>query len=326
MALCILRFDFRNPEFAGVTMAERYQAALEMVDWGERLGFVSVGLFEHHGSDDGYLPSPLVFAAAIAARTTNIGISVTMVAPFHNPLLIAEEAAVVDLISNGRLDLTFVNGYVASEFEMFGLDRKDRPKLTTELVETVRAAWKGEPFEYRGRTVRTTPQPLRPGGPNIYLGGSSHGAARRAARLGDGFRASPAPGVWDTYREEMQKLGKPDPGPDPMPNTDVWYLTHDPDAAWEKVAPYALHESNAYGATMAEAGTGDTGGYKVFKSADELRASGQYRMITPEQMVEETKAQGDFALLMFHPMVGGLPPALAWESLHLFENEVLPKL
>jgi alkanesulfonate monooxygenase SsuD/methylene tetrahydromethanopterin reductase-like flavin-dependent oxidoreductase (luciferase family) len=319
-------FDFRNPEFAGVAMADRYQAALEMVDWAERLGFLSVGLFEHHGSDDGYLPSPLVFAAAIAGRTSQIGIAVTMVAPFHDPLLVAEEAAVVDLISGGRLDVTFVNGYVASEFEMFGRSRKDRPALTTEMAKTVRAAWKGEPFEFRGRTVRTTPQPFRPGGPNINLGGSSHAAARRAARLGDSFRASPAPGVWDSYRDECLKIGKPDPGPDPMPTTNYFYLTNDPDGAWEQIAPFALHETNAYGVTMAEAGTGDTGGFKPFESADELRATGQYRVITPKEMIAEAKAGGDFHLLLFHPMMGGLPPALEWESLKLFETEVLPNL
>jgi alkanesulfonate monooxygenase SsuD/methylene tetrahydromethanopterin reductase-like flavin-dependent oxidoreductase (luciferase family) len=194
------------------------------------------------------------------------------------------------------------------------------------MVETVRAAWKGEPFEYRGRTVRTTPQPFRPGGPKIHLGGSSHPAARRAARIADGFRASPAPGVWDSYRDELQKLGKPDPGPDPMPNTNFFHVTNDPDGAWEQIAPYALHETNAYGVTMAEAGTGDTGGYKAFESADELRATGQYRMVTPKDLVAEVKAAGDYALLLFHPMMGGIPPAMAWESLRLFEQEVLPNI
>jgi alkanesulfonate monooxygenase SsuD/methylene tetrahydromethanopterin reductase-like flavin-dependent oxidoreductase (luciferase family) len=62
-----LRFDFRNPDFAGTTMAERYEAALDMAEWADRLGFVIIVLSEHHGSDDGYLPSPLVMAAAIAA-------------------------------------------------------------------------------------------------------------------------------------------------------------------------------------------------------------------------------------------------------------------
>src|SRR5689334_17954628 len=120
MALCTLRFDFRNPDFSGVTMAERFQAALEMTEWAEGLGFLSVGLSEHHGSEDGYLPSPLPWAAAIAARTKTIGIGINaVVASFYDPLRLAEDAAIVDLISNGRFMLTVTNGYVASEFDMF---------------------------------------------------------------------------------------------------------------------------------------------------------------------------------------------------------------
>src|SRR5438067_245360 len=123
MALYSIRFDFRNPSFAGTTMASRYQAALEMTEWAERLGFLSVGLSEHHGSEDGYLPSPLPLAAAMAARTSRIAIGVNaMVASFHDPLRLAEDVAVVDLISNGRFMLTVTNGYVGYEFEMF-----DRP-------------------------------------------------------------------------------------------------------------------------------------------------------------------------------------------------------
>src|SRR5438477_3355829 len=146
MALLTLRFDFRNPAFSGVTMAERFQAALEMTEWAERLGFISVGLSEHHGSDDGYLPSPLTLAAAIAARTKTIGIGINaVVAPFHNPLRLAEDAAVVDQLSNGRFMLTITNGYVASEFEMFAVPIKDRAKCATEAVETLRKAWTEEP-------------------------------------------------------------------------------------------------------------------------------------------------------------------------------------
>lgn len=224
MTYFALRFDFRNPPIAGTDMAERYAAALDMAAWADQLGAVAITLSEHHGSDDGYLPSALTMAAAMAARTTNARLVIAaVVAAMHDPLQLAEEAAVVDLISGGRLDLCLVNGYVASEFDMFGEDIHRRAARVTETVAALRQAWTGQPFEFRGRTVRVTPTPARPGGPKITLGGSTEPAARRAARIADGFMAS-SPGLWDHYRDELVKLGKDDPGPHPGGNTNFVHL------------------------------------------------------------------------------------------------------
>jgi alkanesulfonate monooxygenase SsuD/methylene tetrahydromethanopterin reductase-like flavin-dependent oxidoreductase (luciferase family) len=326
MAMFGLRFDFRNPSFAGTTMAERYRAALDMAEWADRLGAVALILSEHHGSDDGYLPSPLPLAAAVAARTANIRINLAaLVASFHDPLRLAEDIAVVDLISEGRLDVTITNGYVSDEFTMFGQPIGGRAQRTTELVSVLRQAWTGEPFTYRGRTVTVSPRPFQDGGPKISLGGSTEPAARRAARIGDGFMPS-TPAVWEFYRDEVIRLGRPDPGPHPGGSTDFVHLATDPDEGWERIAPHALHEVNAYGEWMATAGLGDSGGYVGVADAEALRATGQYRVLTPDQMVSELSEQGPFAFVAFHPLMGGIPPELAWDSLHLFEHEVLPRL
>src|SRR5689334_23554585 len=104
--LFMLRFDLRNPAFAGVDLADRYQAALEMTEWADRHGALAVSLSEHHGSPDDYLPSPLVMAAAIAARTSNIAIAINaLIAPFHDPLRLAEDLAVIDRLSRGRMNV-----------------------------------------------------------------------------------------------------------------------------------------------------------------------------------------------------------------------------
>ena len=87
-----------------------------------------------------------------------------------------------------------------------------------------------------------------------------------------------------------------------------------------------MHEVNAYGAWMAEAGISATGGYVTVASAEELRTTGQYRVLTPDQMVEELKARGPFAFVALHPLMGGIPPEVAWESLRLFEHDVLPNV
>ncbi len=325
MAIFGIRFDLRNPAFAGVSDAERYRAAIEMSEWADRLGFVTCGLSEHHGADDSYMPSPLTLAAAIAARTSSVRINIAaLVASLHDPLRLAEDIAVVDLISGGRLDVVITNGYVASEFAMFDRSLRERAARTTELVATLRKAWTGEPFDYRGRTARVTPRPAQPGGPKITMGGSTEAAARRAARVGDGFMPS-SPELWEHYRDERQRGGHPDPGPYFGGDTSVFVLSNDVEGTWEAVAPYFLHEVNSYGRWMAEAGV-TQGGYRAVDDVEALRATGQYRVVTPEQMAKDLRAGGDFAFALFHPMVGGIPPEMAWESLRLFEREVLPAL
>jgi alkanesulfonate monooxygenase SsuD/methylene tetrahydromethanopterin reductase-like flavin-dependent oxidoreductase (luciferase family) len=320
-----LRFDFRNPAIGGTTVAERYRAALDMTAWADRLGFVYAVLSEHHGSPDGYLPSPLPMAAAIAARTERIRIQIAaLIAPFHDPLRLAEDLAVVDQISNGRLDIVVANGYVPGEFAMFGAPIEERVKRTVETVRALKDAWTGEPFEFRGRTVQVTPAACQPGGPKISLGGSTEAAARRAARIADGFVPS-TPEVWSYYRDEMLQLGKPDPGPGYGANTGMFHLCHDRDKGWAQIAPYAMHEMNAYGDWLQSGGVSG-GGYEPISDADTLRETGQYRVLTPDDLVAQLEEQGPFGFALFHPMMGGIPPDVAWESLQLFEHEVLPRL
>jgi alkanesulfonate monooxygenase SsuD/methylene tetrahydromethanopterin reductase-like flavin-dependent oxidoreductase (luciferase family) len=318
-----LRFDFRNPGFAGVSMADRYDAALEMAEWADRLGCISLTVSEHHGSPDGYLPSPLPMLAAIASRTTNVRLMVAaVIVPFYDPLRLAEDLIVLDHLSKGRVDVILAGGYVTEEFEMFGVPIGERAKRVTEAVETLRAAFTGEPFDFRGRKVRVTPSPYREGGPALMLGGSSDAAARRAARIADGFIPS-IPEVWDAYRDECIKLGKLDPGPGMLPPAHTVALANDTDEGWKAHGPYFLHESNAYGKWIKDSGA--PGPYKQAADVAELRGMGEYRVVTPADMVEDLKA-APFPFAMFHPMCGGTPPELAWSSLKLFETEVLNEL
>jgi alkanesulfonate monooxygenase SsuD/methylene tetrahydromethanopterin reductase-like flavin-dependent oxidoreductase (luciferase family) len=260
-------------------------------------------------------------AAAVAARTKKVRIGINaLIAPFHDPLRLAEDAAVVDLLSGGRLDLTLAGGYVKDEFDMFGVALSERPARVRETVATLRAAWTGEPFEFRGRTVRVRPRPAQDGGPRILLGGTSEGAARRAARIADGFIPS-EPECWQSYRDECVRLGKPDPGPGMGANTDVVILAENPEAAWPELGPYFLHETNAYGAWQAAANLKAT--YEPRASIDEVRSGGQYRILRPDVYAAELEGAGGFALAVLHPMVGGIPPDLAWRHLRLFEEKFL---
>ncbi len=317
----IIRFDLRNPAISAATMADRYAAALDMAAWADEHGCFAIVLSEHHGSPDGYLPSPLIMVAAMAARTTNVRFSVAaLIAPFHDPLRLAEDLVVLDNISRGRVDVTLAGGYVREEFEMFGVATNERARLVTEAVSTLKAAFTGQPFEFRGRTVTVTPAPERTGGPGITLGGSSERAARRAAQIADGFLPS-VPDVWPFYRDEVISLGRPDPGPCPTGDNRIVALAEDPDKGWHDMGPYFLHEMNSYGAWQAANHVASP--YSPVDNIDQLRTTNAYAVLTPEEYVGEIQA-APFPFVMLHPMCGGIPPELAWTSLRLFEREVMP--
>lgn len=318
-----LRFDFRNPDRARTSTADRYQAALDMSEWADLHGCLNIAVSEHHGSPDGYLPSPVPLVAAMAARTTTVRFTIAaLIAPFHDPLRLAEDLIVLDNLTRGRVDVIVAGGYVHEEFEMFGVPMGERPRRVTETVHALRSAFTGAPFEFRGRAVHLTPPPFSPNGPAILLGGSSAAAARRAARIADGFIPSD-PEVWEPYRAEVQRAGRPDPGPCPTGETTVIAFARDADEGWERMAPFFLHEMNAYGLWQAQDDLANP--YRTVSDTDELRASGRYRVLTPAEFVAEQELARD-PFLMLHPMCGGMPVDLAWSSLRLFERDVLPAL
>lgn len=318
-----LRFDFRNPASAGTSTADQYAAALDMAAWADELGCASIALSEHHGSADGYLPSPVPMLTAMAARTSRVRFAITaLVAPFYEPLRLAEDLIVADNISRGRIDLIVAGGYVPDEFEMFGVPMKERPARVTEAVTVLKGAFSGEPFEYQGRTVQVTPGPFQPGGPRLSLGGSSEGAARRAARIADGFFPTD-PKIWEFYRDELSQLGRPDPGPCPLPSAGplLVALAEDAEEGWRRMAPSFLHQANTYGAWRAKSDV--VAPYYTVADADVLRATGQFLVLTPDQLIARLK-EAPVPYASLHPLVGGMPVDLAWSSLRLLEREVLP--
>jgi alkanesulfonate monooxygenase SsuD/methylene tetrahydromethanopterin reductase-like flavin-dependent oxidoreductase (luciferase family) len=322
MTQLFLRFDMRAPAF-GAERTQLYREMLNMAGWADDRGFAAVRISEHHGADDGYLPAPLVAAAAIAARTSRMRIWVAaLVLTYHDPLAIAEQVAVLDNISNGRLDLTLAAGYVASEMAMFGLKPEARAALMEERIAVLRAAWKGEPFVYLGRPARVTPRPVQRPHPPLYIGGSTPGAARRAARLGVGFDTHLAE-LHALYAEAVRARGT---APDPMPvyGPTFLHVTHEPAAAWSRIAPHAIYETNEYGKWAQGAGLNSS--YEPVTSADELLARGSYGVVTPRECLALAERLGPSGVLLFHPLMAGLEPKLSWQSLNLFGSEVLPHL
>ena len=174
--------------------ADLYEEVVERCVLAERVGLDSVWVSEHHFVDDGYMPSLLVLCAAIAQATERVTIGTGIVlAPLHDPVRLAEDAATVDLLSRGRLVLGLGAGWRPEEFEVFGVGQDQRPRRMRETTAVLRGAWGDGPFThdgkaYRYRDVNVTPKPARP--IPIWFGGFSEGAVRRAGRIADGFLGS----------------------------------------------------------------------------------------------------------------------------------------
>jgi alkanesulfonate monooxygenase SsuD/methylene tetrahydromethanopterin reductase-like flavin-dependent oxidoreductase (luciferase family) len=325
VAFIILRFDLRSAPGFGAPHADLYQGALDMCEWADGLEgqMVQVLLHEHHVSPDGYSPAPIVFAAAVAGRTENVGINIAaIILPLHNPLRLAEDLAVLDIVSRGRASWVFAVGYRREEYAALGVDIDRRAELMEFGVETLKQAWTGEPFEFNGVPAQVLPRPYTQPRPPITLGGNSKPAARRAARIADAFMPGTA-GMMAVYRNELAQLGQ-DPGPE-MPDLEdttpvVVSVSDDPDAAWAKVGPYCMHEMNTYAEWFRD-GAGGAGPYWIVDDIDELRESGAYLAVTPAELTEMLRTNG---YMMLHPLCGGIPPELAWETLRAIETRVLP--
>ena len=321
MTMIGLRYDLRAPSFGSVTHAELYAACLDQCAWADRHGLDFVVLSEHHGVEDGYLPAPITLAAAIAGRTKSIRINIAAVlVPLHDPVRLAEQLAVLDLGSGSRVGLIAGLGYRHEEFAMAGVDRAERGRLLEEYLAVMRQAWTGEPFTWRGRTIRVTPKPASP--PMILIGGSTEKAARRAARLGGGFfPAIGDPHLAQVYQAECRRLGF-DGGFVHLPSGPGFvHVSDDPERDWGRIAPHALYDAQTYASWQTPGQRSSV--HVEAKSADELRRSGVYRVVTPAECVVLGRETGQ---VLLHPLMGGLPPALAWEGLERFAAKVLPRL
>src|SRR5260370_36379674 len=203
-----LRFDMRAPTWAGPA-ADLYGAAIDMCAWAESRGAILAVLSEHHGADDGHLPAPLMLASAIAARTRSLAILLAAVSiPMWDPVRLAEELTVLDLISRGRVSYVFGVGHRRAEYDHFGIDMTTRGRVADEILAVLGAMVRGEPVEYRGRRVHVTPACASANGPLMLIAGGSEAAARRAGTLGLGFISQTArPGLNEYYESQCRAHG-----------------------------------------------------------------------------------------------------------------------
>jgi alkanesulfonate monooxygenase SsuD/methylene tetrahydromethanopterin reductase-like flavin-dependent oxidoreductase (luciferase family) len=326
MAISVMRFDLRAPARFGTKHAELYEAALDLARFADERGFDMISLSEHHGVDDGFLPSPLLVAAAMASRTERIHFGISaLLAPLYDPVKLAEDLAVLDLVSRGRVSTTLGMGYRPEEYAMFGRRFEERGKLLDEWLEVLLRAWRGERFAWQGRTVQVTPPPFTQPHPPIFVGGQSRRGALRAARFGLGYQpASNDPEMERVYLEACKERGVTPQLRAPGTGEMIW-VSRDPDRTWAEIGEHLLYEARVYSGWQPATQQSSTVHSRA-KTVDELRREGLYRVLTPEQCVERARAQGPWAAFVLYPLCGGIPPALAWESVRLYADEVAAKL
>ena len=246
-----LNFDFRNPGRWHIPWDKLYSSTLERISYAEDLGYESIWLTEHHFVEDGYSPSPLILASAIAMHTERvlIGTSVILL-PLYNAVRLAEDAATVDILSGGRLILGVGQGYRTAELDAFGVPKTERLGRFREGIEILKKAWTEPTVNFQGEyyslnNVSITPKPVQHPRPQIWIGANTESATRRAARLGDGFVGANKPHLINLYRQTVRELRGAD-APVNISRSVVLYVSEDPEEDWYHLKDCFLYRHNLY--------------------------------------------------------------------------------
>ena len=319
----------------GERLDQRIDEVIAEAKLAEEVGFDSCFFGEHHQDRDGFLPSPLIVATAVAAHTStlNVGTSVILL-PLHNPVHLAEDVITLDLVSKGRIILGVGLGYQDADFRAFEVPVRQRVGRFEEGVDIIRHCWSGEPFSFHGEyhqleNLHITPRPFQQPAPPLWIGASTPPGARRAGSMADGFVAGPSTDLAstielvETYREAAVREGR----------EPLVVLMRD---AW--VAETRVEAEEVYGPEVMTA-------YKYYwrNGLSEFRSIGSESEITldnlgrdrlilgePEECVAEfqrwsqTVGAEYFLLRLRHAHSGGPPHGRIMDAIQLFGEEVIP--
>ena len=326
-----LWYDFRNPPAWKRPYDQIYNEILDQIVWGEENGFDDIWLSEHHFIEDGYSPALMPIAAAIAAKTKKIRIGTSvMLLPFHNPVRLAEDAATVDVISGGRLELGAGVGYKVEEFEGFAVSSKERGARTNESLEILARLWEGETLTFKGKyyevnNVKLTPEPIQKPRPPLWVGGFTPPALRRAAKYGDGYiGVGPLTENYQRYVAALEKQGKPTTNLR-LAGGFFWLIpSNDPDKTWHEAADHVIYQTNAYAEWSAKAGMPL---FDTIRDREHLREIGLLQVVDVDTCIKMIRDYASETPLT-HYYSWTLPPGLAasWIQPHLelFAKKVIP--
>ncbi len=236
-----LTLDFRNDPARRRPWREFWEDGLWLLCEAEAMGFDGVLVQEHFFQPDGYGPSITAFLTLLAERTRRVRIgSYLHILPLHHPARLAQECAVLDHLSEGRLDVTVGLGHSLAEYRAFGVDPRRRPSRMEEGLQLLRLAWTEHPFSFRGAhyavdNLEVRPEPLQQPHPPLWVGVTSAAAAERAGRHGTHLAAaSTEPEVYRAYRDGLASGGH-DPAAARVSGTLTLTATReDPERVWQR--------------------------------------------------------------------------------------------
>jgi alkanesulfonate monooxygenase SsuD/methylene tetrahydromethanopterin reductase-like flavin-dependent oxidoreductase (luciferase family) len=330
--------------------AKYYQEALEQVLWAEQLGFDSVWFTEHHFSRHGIVPASLTVLAYLAGLTTSIrlGTAVTVL-PFHHPIRLAEEAATVDVLSHGRLDLGVGRGYQWGEFHKFDIAMDEATRRFEEAMEVMTKAWTAtEPFDHRGEfwscnDMTLHPKPVQIPHPPLWVAASSPTSMDRVARhhwnllIGQGESLQQVAAQVEYFRTAVAEAGG-SYSPNRVTAARAMYTAQSQEQARQDTeAPFMWFKR-----TGQEVGTPPDHRVELlpddFKEYRRRYAQGVYANYdamwdnvalfgTPERVAERVEwlQHAGVENLIFFVNYGGIEHRKVLDSLELFATHVMPR-
>ena len=248
-----LMHSFEAPATFGVTPQQVYAEGLQQIEAADAAGMDHIWLTEHHFFEDSYCPSPLLAAAAIAARTEQIRIHFGIaLLPLHgNPVRFAEDIAVLDNLSGGRVEVGLGQGYRQAEYDGLGIAYDERRGRYLEGIEIVERLLAGETLDFEGKywnlkAARLAPQPVQKPFPPVWIGAATPTVRKRVAQSGQQLLISLLTDLGHTraqfndYRAALIEADR-DPGAESFALIREFWVGETFDQAWDDVGPHLRH-------------------------------------------------------------------------------------
>ena len=312
--------DMRNAPQWSRPWGHHYGRWLERIEEAERLGADAVWLTEHHFFDDGYLPQCWTFAASIAARTSSmrIGTAVALL-PLHSAVEVAEQIAIVDIVSGGRVEPGFGVGYRKPEYLAFGGDFKHRYGVYAERIRDLRRLWGEEP----GPVRTVTPPPIQRPIP-MWGGFGGPMGAHTAGQLGVGLLSIDAT-LLAPYREGLAAGHHPSSAAR-LAGQFEFFVSDDPERTWADIKDHVMYRWTSYNHYMFEGTRREAEAPQDFDSA---AISERFLIGTPEQIAAAIRGRiGDLPVTDVYGWSDypGLPDEMIDRHLELTFSQLAPLL
>lgn len=328
--------DFRNPLQWRLPFPDLYRELLAQIKHSEELGYDHVWLTEHHFTEDGYNPSLLPTAAAIAAQTTRIRIaSFILLMPYNHPVRVAEDVALVDIVSDGRFDFGVGQGYSYHEYNALCLDRSTRARRLYEAMDIYERLHKEERVTFKGEftqieDLHLSPKPVQRPHPPIWVGARGPKGIRRAAEHGYHLMATFGPDPAPLYLETLRAEGH-DPDDFKIAQLRMGHIAESEDQAWDECQDHLFHLLEFYQDILE--GANDAEGDDVplpVKQPRDIRDSvlkDVFMVGTAEQVAEKIETFcRDFVCtdLVMNMQLPGMEVGTCTRSIERFAKEIMP--